>query len=201
MTDAELNQNIKSQPYDWIVKNTFLWMFPAKWGIRPNHITIARFIASPFVFWLLWQQQYKIGLIAFFLTALTDAIDGAMARTRGQITVWGTIYDSVADKFLIGGVALILVLQHLGLWLAGLIVALELISALGALYFKWRRGIVRSALLWGKIKMNLQVFATMLLLAHIIWDISPLSAVSAGIFGASAVTALINMIAHIKIRI
>lgn len=196
MTDAQLNENIKLQPQDRLVKVTLLWAFP-RW-LRPNHITVVRFVTSPIVFWLLWKGWYTSGLIAFVVVALTDAIDGSMARTRKQITVWGTTYDGVADKFLVGGVALLLVLQRLGFLLAGLLIALEAIEIAAGLYLKYRKGIVRSALWWGKIKMNLQVLATVALLIDVIWDRPFFSEISVMIFGASFAFAIINLIAHAK---
>lgn len=196
MTDAQLNENIKLQPYDRLVKATLLWAFP--WFIRPNHVTVFRFVASPMVFWLLWNEWYIAGLIAFIAVALTDAIDGSMARTRKQITVWGTTYDGVADKFLVGGVALVLVVQRLGFLLAGLLIALEAIEISAGLYLKCKKGIVRPALWWGKIKMNLQVLATVALLIDVIWDRPLFSEISVMIFGASFAFAIINLIAHAK---
>ena len=196
MTDAQLNENVKLQPHDWFVKATLLWAFPR--CIRPNHVTVFRFVASPIVFWLLWKGDYTAGLVAFVAVALTDAIDGTMARTRKQITLWGTTYDGVADKFLVSGVALLLVWQRLGLLLAGLLIALEAIEICAGLYLKYKKGIVRSALWWGKIKMNLQVFATVALLIDVIWDRPLFSEISVMIFGASFAFAIINLIAHAK---
>lgn len=199
MTDAQLNENIKLLPYDRLVRATLLWMFPERWGIRPNHITVARFIGAPVVFWFLWEGWYGVGLILFLLVSLTDAIDGAMARTRHQITAWGTTYDSVADKFLISGAVLMLVLQHLDGRLVAAVIMLEVISGVGALYFRWRRAIVRPALWWGKIKMNCQVFGTAFLLMSIIWDMPALLAASTWVFGISLILGVINIFAQARI--
>jgi len=196
ITDAELNQNIKLTPYDKLLQKTLLWMFPIKF-VRPNHITVARFALSPLVFWLFWQQQYKAGLIVFLAVALTDAIDGSMARTRRQITVWGTIYDGVADKILITGAVLILVIQHLSVVLAAVIIGIEVITAAVALYLK-SRGVIRPANLWGKIKMNLQVAAVALLLIYMIWNIPELTRVSYDMFVASIILAVVSISAHAR---
>ena len=195
MTDAELNQNVKLAPYDRLVASTLLKLLPA--SVRPNHITMVRFITSPIVFWLLWAGYYKAGLIAFLLVAVTDAMDGALARTSRQITLWGTIYDGVADKFLIGGVVLIVVLKHLGLTLVTLVVVLELLSLIGALYYR-KKGIVHPANLWGKIKMNLQVLATVALLIDVIWDKPIFSSASLCIFLSSLGFGIISIIAHAR---
>lgn len=200
MTDAELNQNIKPQPYDRLVKATLLWMFPKQSGIRPNHLTMVRFLASPLVFWLLWQQYYVTGLIVFILVALTDAMDGSMARTRRQITVWGTTYDGIADKFLIGGVVLIVMLKHLDSWLAGTLLFVEGVSLLGAFYWKFKKGVVHEALWSGKIKMNLEVLATALLLLGVIGQQSLLLELANWTFGAAILLALVNIVMHIRLE-
>ena len=195
MTDAELNQNVKLAPYDRLVAGTLLKLLPAR--VRPNHITVARMATSPIVFWLLWSGKYKVGLFAFLIVAVTDAMDGALARTRRQITAWGTTYDGVADKFLIGGVVLIVVLKHLGLTLVTLIVVSELLGLIGALYYK-RKGIIHPANWWGKIKMNLQVLATVALLVDVIWARPIFSNLSLWIFASSLGFGIISIIAHAR---
>lgn len=195
MNEAELNQNIKLAPYDRLVAATLLKLLPV--SVRPNHITVARFIGSPLVFWLLWQGYYRMALAAFLIVAVTDAMDGALARTQKQITAWGTTYDGVADKFLIGGVVLVLALKHLGPTLAGVIIGLELFTVAGALYFK-QRGIVRPANWFGKIKMNLQVFATVALLIDIIWAVPTAARISFWLFIASLGFGILSIIAHAR---
>ena len=195
MTDLELNQHIKLTPYDPWLARTILRLFPN--SVRPNHITWVRFLFSPLVFWILWQGWYSIGLLAFILVAFTDALDGTLARTRQQITGWGTTYDGVADKFLIGGVVLILVWKHLGLGVASAILAPEFVSLGGALYYK-RRGVITPANLWGKIKMNLQVLATVMLLLDLIWAVPILGRVSVGIFAVSIFCGIFSIIRHAR---
>lgn len=196
ITDADLNKDIKLTPYDKFVQKTLLWMFPARY-VRPNHITVVRFVFSPLVFWFFWQQQYAAGLITFLLVSLTDVIDGSMARTRRQITVWGTIYDGVADKILITGSVLILVIQYLSFRLAVVIVGIEVLTAVVALYLKVR-GVIRPANLWGKIKMNLQVVAVALLLIQMIWRIPELTRISYDVFVASIIFAIVSFFAHAR---
>ncbi len=193
ITDEELNYDVKLMPYDRLVKALLLWMFPMP--VRPNHITVARMLLSPLVFVLLWKEEYALGLVTFLLVALTDAIDGAMARTRRQITVWGTLYDGVADKVLIGGVVLILVLKHLGVWLSSAIVGLEVFTLLGAGWFK-KKGIVHPANVWGKIKMNLQVIGVAVLLIDLIWSLPVAAQVSGWVFVGSVAFGFMSIIGH-----
>lgn len=194
-TEQEYNQNIKLTFYDVILRYTLLPLIPK--FIRPNHVTMFRFFASPAVFWLFLKEEYFVGLIVFVAVALTDAIDGALARTRKQITIWGITYDGVADKFLIGGVVLILVLKHLGIWLAALVIGLEAFGVVGAVYYK-RKGNIHPANLWGKIKMNLQVIATVILLIDVIWNNPILSLASAWILIGSVAFGILSIIVHVR---
>jgi hypothetical protein len=81
---------------DRLIAAVFLWAFP-RW-VRPNHLTALRFILIPVVLVLLHLELRWWALAVFIVATCTDFIDGAMARTRGQITVLGTYADPVADK-------------------------------------------------------------------------------------------------------
>lgn len=194
ITDAELNQNIKLAPHDKFLQYALLWIFPRRW-IKPNHITAARFLTSPIVFFLLWKGFYFSGLIVFVLVAFTDAIDGTMARTRRQITLWGTQYDGVADKFLIIGVVLILVIHRIGWLFASSIVAVELTTVIVAAHYG-RKGIVHAANWWGKSKMIIQVLATVLMLSDVVWNITILTQVGLWLFVLSILFAFASMLVH-----
>lgn len=185
--------NIRTEPYftDRLFDRIFLIFIPQ--CVRPNHLTVLRFIITPLVLFLLWRGDYSWGLIFFLIAALTDALDGAMARLRQQITVWGITYDPVADKILIAGAALVLVFQKLGPGLALIIIALELISIGGGLYFKLK-GKLCPATIGGKIKMILQVCAVAILLISVIFNITNFHIISYCIFVISFVFAVIGLI-------
>lgn len=94
-------------------------------------------------------RWWGIGLLA--LAALTDKLDGDIARKFGQVTEWGKILDPLADK--IGMAVLALVLVHLGLiplWLVAVILARDLLILVGGLYLKARRGYVEPSNTLGK---------------------------------------------------
>ena len=73
--------------------------------MSPNRITIFRFASIPVIIFLLLADYYLAGTILFFFSALSDALDGALARTKHRITKWGIVADPIADKLLIGSVA------------------------------------------------------------------------------------------------
>jgi CDP-diacylglycerol--glycerol-3-phosphate 3-phosphatidyltransferase len=91
------------------------------------------------------------GLVLLAIAALTDKLDGDLARKFNQVTEWGRILDPLADK--IGMAVLALVLVRLGLipfWFLAAILARDLIILAGGLYLKARRGHVEPSNVLGK---------------------------------------------------
>src|SRR3990167_1219845 len=151
----------KWYPHDYFLRYLIIPFIPA-W-IYPNHITVLRFILVPFVLWFLYIEHFDIGVPLFLFAAFTDALDGSLARVRHQITDWGTFYDPFADKLLITGVILIVVVHYINPIFALLVVGIECIIFLGGCVRK-RRGEIASANVFGKTKMFLQVTAVLFLL-------------------------------------
>jgi len=177
---------------DKLFKKTILPLIPER--VHPNHLTIARFILTPFVIWLAVQQYYGLAIPAFILVAFTDTLDGSLARIRDKITPWGTVYDPVADKLLIGSMVVVLVIQHLGFYLGLAIILIELTFI--ALGWWWlSTGTVVAANKWGKIKMFLQVVGVCLLLLGLATGFQGLFDISATTFYIAIFFALISLFA------
>ncbi|MBX4210471.1 CDP-alcohol phosphatidyltransferase family protein [Candidatus Parcubacteria bacterium] len=149
---------------DTFLKVTILWMFP-RW-ILPNHVTIFRFLSIPFVVYALIDMHPAFALFLFVISAFSDAVDGALARTRNQVTNWGKMYDPLADKLLIGSVAAIVVTKYLSLALTVAIILIELIIIFNAIYRRRKLKIIIFARLPGKLKMILQSIGLGLLLVY-----------------------------------
>ena len=137
---------------DKFIDKVFLWAFPQ--SVNPNHITVFRFITIPFIVYFLLVGYYKIGFVLFTISAISDAIDGAIARTRNKITDWGILFDPFADKLLIGSVGGITIYKFLSPTLAFSIIFLELILLVSS-YYRFKGKIV-PAKTAGKVKMILQ---------------------------------------------
>ena len=79
----------------------------------PNILTLLRIILIPvlvLVFYLPGQWSYQLSAAIFGLAALTDMLDGYLARRLRQISVFGAFLDPVADKLMVA-VALVLLVQ------------------------------------------------------------------------------------------
>src|SRR5215471_16651770 len=72
----------------------------------PNALTVGRIAATPLIAALPFASSWTLRLIAFVLfvaAAITDYIDGYLARSRKQETDFGRLLDPLADKMLLVG--------------------------------------------------------------------------------------------------
>lgn len=144
----------KTTPIDRFLAKTVLRLIP--YSVRPNHLTVFRFMTIPFIFWFLWLEMYMYGGVVFFMSAFTDALDGALARTRNQCTPWGKLYDPLADKLLVVTSGAVLIVRFLNLYIFLSVLITELLLILNAAYLKYVKKEVPHAHLTGKVKMILQ---------------------------------------------
>ena len=79
----------------------------------PNIITFARLCSVPIVVWLILSGQVMAAFWVFFVAALSDAVDGIIAKHLNAETVFGAFLDPIADKALLVGVYV--TLGHQGL--------------------------------------------------------------------------------------
>lgn len=91
------------------------------------------------------------GLALLGIAALTDKLDGDLARKFNQITEWGKILDPLADKVGMAVLTIVLVrLDLIPLWLFVAILARDLLILGGGLYLKARWGHVEPSNILGK---------------------------------------------------
>ncbi len=70
----------------------------------PNLLTLSRLLLAPFVFCAITGGRHTAALVLFACAALTDGLDGMLARRFGQTTSVGAFLDPIADKLLLSGV-------------------------------------------------------------------------------------------------
>lgn len=99
----------------------------------PNMLTIIRLALVPVIGWFLLQGQFATAGIVFVIGALTDALDGYLARRLGQVTRLGQMLDPLADKALINVVTLACAsLGLLPFWFALVVLARDMLILAGA---------------------------------------------------------------------
>lgn len=138
----------------------------------PNKLTIARICAVPVVMavlllelWLpdTWAPFTRAfaGLL-FVAAAITDAIDGNMARKYNLITDFGKFLDPLADKMLVLSILICFVrldVMVAGVWVTAIILLREFLVTSLRLVANKAEGEVIAASLWGKLKTVLQMIA------------------------------------------
>jgi cardiolipin synthase (CMP-forming) len=100
----------------------------------PNLLSIARIVLIPLFIILLIDQDYSWALVVFIGAAITDAVDGLLARLLHQRTVLGAYLDPAADKLLSASSFVALaILNILPGWLTVIVISRDVIISLGIL--------------------------------------------------------------------
>ncbi len=98
----------------------------------PNAITILRILLVPPFVIVLLRGQYGGALGIFALAAISDAVDGYIARRYLQKSRIGAFLDPLADKLLAGTAFILLALRHIiPDWLAVIVVSREFVILFG----------------------------------------------------------------------
>jgi CDP-diacylglycerol--glycerol-3-phosphate 3-phosphatidyltransferase len=154
----------------------------------PLGLVFARMLAVAPIVLLLQardEQSATWAFLIFCLAALSDAVDGRLARRMGQVTRLGTFLDPLADKLLVIGT--LIPLQALGLvpaWILVVIVARELaVTNLRAIASA--RGYSVGASASGKVKTIFQTCAAAGLLLLLAIPSLPLAYLAYSLLGAA----------------
>lgn len=133
----------------------------------PNKITIIRIIMIPFFIAALlidFPYHEPIAAVLFIVAALTDSLDGYLARSRNLVTDFGKFMDPLADKLLVCSALICFVqLGSVPAWMVIIIIAREF-AITGLRTLAASDGIVIAASKWGKAKTISQMIAIVLLL-------------------------------------
>jgi CDP-diacylglycerol--glycerol-3-phosphate 3-phosphatidyltransferase len=135
----------------------------------PNLLTVSRLLLAAVFFVLADLGWFLLGFLLFVIAASTDALDGYLARRRGETTTLGRILDPFVDKVIvIGAFVFLLPIPDAGLaaWMVTLIVARELLVT-GLRSYLEGESIAFGADWAGKLKMILQCGAIGLVLLHL----------------------------------
>ena len=140
----------------------------------PNLLTFGRIALIPVVLWLVAIGTPRASFWAamvYAVTAITDFLDGWLARRQGLVSVLGKFLDPLADKLLVMAVLVYLVdLGHAPAWAVILLLAREL-SITSLRVIAMSEGVVIAAGQGGKDKTALQMVALLLLILHHPYDL------------------------------
>jgi CDP-diacylglycerol---glycerol-3-phosphate 3-phosphatidyltransferase len=173
----------------------------------PNALTLLRMALIPcfvVVFYLPFQRAHLVAAVLFILAAVTDWLDGYLARRLNQMSKFGAFLDPVADKLMVVVVLVVLLEARHSLWLAmpvAVIIGREIaVSALR----EWmaevgaRRKVAVSML--GKIKTTLQMIALAIMIVGVGPDMpSALYALGMVMLYAATIMTLWSMFAYLAL--
>lgn len=142
-------KKISTHNFKQMMKNYKQWV--------PNVLTGSRIVLTPIIIILGMMKQIPLVIVLAGLSAITDCIDGKLARKWNTVSEIGAKLDAVADKIFAIGLCLCLTSIFSTLWI---IVGLELILAICNLIFHYKSKKTQS--LWiGKLKTTV-LFITIL---------------------------------------
>jgi CDP-diacylglycerol---glycerol-3-phosphate 3-phosphatidyltransferase len=181
----------------------------------PNLLTLLRIFIAPLLVVVLLTKfsedwvgvpQHIAGVTLFLLAAITDAIDGWVARKRGQVSRLGILLDPIADKLLISSAFISLVENRLApAWAVVIIIGREF-AVSGLRSIAASEGFAIPASRIGKLKMFSQVVTISLLITSAVggappvttrafpiiafWTVPEVDAAIRHVFGSGEVTSL-----------
>lgn len=158
------------------------------WLNWPNRLTIARIIlVAPLVICMLnlqsdWPHWRRIALAIFVVMAITDALDGYLARRLGEETALGRFLDPVADKLLITSAVILLALDstsvegfRLPSWVPVIAIGKDILTTIGfGLIYATTGEYFIQPRIWGKACTAVQLgMIAFCLLAPDVTDVFP----------------------------
>lgn len=172
----------------------------------PLILTAFRIFAIPLVvlfYFLPFQSGHFLAAGVFLLAALTDWLDGYLARTLSQGTALGAFLDPVADKLLVVTALILVIGERSSMWLsliAAVIVGREIaVSALRE-WMAEQGHRVKMAVVWiAKVKTASQMLALTLLIAYRSAGPQWLLNVGYGVLAISATLTIWSMLEYLKI--
>lgn len=175
---------------------------PSAWNLA-NVLTVLRIVLVPFFAWaMLVDGGHTVSgrltaTAIFVVAALTDRLDGWVARRSGQITDLGKLLDPIADKLLVGtALVLLSALGDLPWWVTVVILVREL--GITAMRFFLLRYVVLPASRGGKLKTVLQSFAIGLYLLPLAEMPTFVSVVAAVLMGLAVLVTVVTGLDYVR---
>jgi len=129
----------------------------------PTILTLSRIVVIPLMIYVTPGNNF-LGAMIFSVAAITDFLDGYLARKSGDVTTFGILIDPIADKFLVIAALIVLVdMERVSVLVAVIIIVREvLVTTLRMVALG--KEIVISAELGGKLKTGAQITAIICLM-------------------------------------
>ncbi|MGD2149144.1 MAG: CDP-alcohol phosphatidyltransferase family protein [Desulfobacterales bacterium] len=102
----------------------------------PNILTILRILLTPLFVIFLLRDMFSFALLVFSIAAVSDGLDGLLARYFNQYSVLGAYLDPIADKLLlVSAFVSLAVLKVIPPWLTVIVISRDIMIVIGILIF------------------------------------------------------------------
>ena len=167
----------------------------------PNKLTVARIIMTPlFMAAMLieFPHHYLVAVLLFAVAALTDLLDGKIARARGIVTNFGKFLDPLADKMLTTSAFIAFLAKGFGTgiaWVLFIVLFREfMIASLRLVAVSSETKKVIPANIWGKIKTVTQMVAIIFGIAVLYFNESVLPLLNGILSATNEITAVLYIV-------
>ena len=151
-----------------------------RWFNLANLFTLLRLILVPYVIGAILDGRHGRALELFFVAAVTDVLDGALARSYGLATQVGAYLDPIADKCLLSGIFLALgATGSVPWWFVAVVLGRDmyiLLAVVAVMALTKVRKFPPSV--WGKITTFVQIATAVAWMVENIWPVPALHAIS-----------------------
>jgi cardiolipin synthase len=160
-----------------------------RWFNLANLFTLLRLILVPYVIGAILDGRHVRALELFFVAAVTDVLDGALARSYGLATQAGAYLDPIADKCLLSGIFLALgATGSVPWWFVAVVLGRDmyiLLAVVAVVALTKVRKFPPS--FWGKISTFVQIATAVAWMVENIWPVPVLYAISSAMLWICAV--------------
>lgn len=137
-----------------------------------NILTILRIIGMfPLFYIIINYGPTKGSFILFAILGLTDFLDGYIARKYNQVTNFGKIADGIADKLLMFGTTIALLIEKIIPYWTLIIFIREIIALVYAGFHITKNKVIVKPNIYGKLKTTLHIISMALVLLIGKWNI------------------------------
>ena len=159
-----------------------------RWLNLANLFTLLRLLLVPYVIGAILDGRHGRALELFFVAALTDVLDGALARSYGMTTQAGAYLDPIADKCLLSGIFLALgATGSIPWWFVAVVLGRDLyilLAVMAVMAATRMRKFPPST--WGKLSTLVQIVTAVTWMVENIWPVHVLQAISAAMLWVCA---------------
>jgi cardiolipin synthase (CMP-forming) len=133
----------------------------------PNAVSLTRIFLAPVIAWAIWANHSNAALALFALAAITDFLDGYLARSAQATTRLGIYLDPIADKILLSVVYIALgFTARVPLWFVAIVFGRDLaLIVASAIAMKVSTYNNYKPTIWGKISTFWQIVAAVAAIA------------------------------------